>query len=80
MAWGGLSASRPVLGEFTRGKLKVTDLPIITVIGKAFWDIGHAPKRWIKPEKAASRLRRLGIASRDEGDSSMTKAAAHTML
>jgi hypothetical protein len=25
-------------------KLNVTDPPIITVIGKAFWDIGHAPK------------------------------------
>jgi hypothetical protein len=35
---------REQAGEFTRGKLKVTDLPIITVIGKAFWDIGHASK------------------------------------
>jgi hypothetical protein len=25
-------------------KLNLIDLPIITVIGKAFWDIGHAPK------------------------------------
>jgi len=25
-------------------KLNVTDPPIITVVGKAFWDVGHAPK------------------------------------
>jgi hypothetical protein len=25
-------------------KLNVTNPPIITVVGKAFWDIGHAPK------------------------------------
>ena len=25
-------------------KLTVDEAPIITVIGKAFWDIGHAPK------------------------------------
>jgi hypothetical protein len=25
-------------------KLNVTDMPTVTVIGKAFWEIGHAPK------------------------------------
>ncbi len=25
-------------------KLNITNPPVITVIGKAFWDIGHAPK------------------------------------
>jgi len=25
-------------------KLTINEAPIITVIGKAFWDIGHAPK------------------------------------
>jgi hypothetical protein len=25
-------------------KLNVTNPPVITVVGKAFWDIGHAPK------------------------------------
>jgi len=24
--------------------LKVADPPIITIVGKAFWDINHAPK------------------------------------
>jgi hypothetical protein len=28
----------------TAKKLNVTNPPIITVVGKAFWDIGHAPK------------------------------------
>jgi hypothetical protein len=31
-------------GSTSAKKLNVTDPPIITVIGKAFWDIGHAPK------------------------------------
>jgi hypothetical protein len=25
-------------------KLTLNEAPIITIIGKAFWDIGHAPK------------------------------------
>jgi hypothetical protein len=25
-------------------RLKIANPPVITVVGKAFWDIGHAPK------------------------------------
>jgi len=33
----------PLHARSTR-ELTVNETPIITVIGKAFWDIGHAPK------------------------------------
>jgi hypothetical protein len=38
-------------------ELTISETPIITVIGKAFWDVGHAPKdqsnrRKYKPECA----------------------------
>jgi hypothetical protein len=40
--------------------------PIITVTGKAFFDIGHALQRPVKPQKESSGLRCLGNAPRDD--------------
>ena len=34
-------------------KLNITDPPVITVIGKAFFDIGHAPKDQLEQPPAA---------------------------
>jgi hypothetical protein len=32
-------------------KLTLNEAPVVTVIGKAFWDIGHAPKDQSNPRK-----------------------------
>jgi hypothetical protein len=47
-------------------KLIINQAPVVTIVGKAFWDIGHAPKRSIEPEKEAAQLRGLGDSSGDE--------------
>jgi hypothetical protein len=33
------------------GNSRGNEAPVVTVIGKAFWDIGHAPKDQSKPKK-----------------------------
>jgi hypothetical protein len=48
-------------------KLTLSQAPIITVVGKAFWDIGHAPQRSIKQEESPARVRDMGNSSGDEG-------------
>ena len=37
-------------------ELTFKERPIITVIGKAFWDVGHASKNQIKPQKEAASI------------------------
>jgi hypothetical protein len=54
-------------------KLKITQPPIITVIGKAFFDIGARACRSFKPEKHAEGLRGLGDSSGDEDGSSVIR-------
>src|SRR5262249_39554293 len=39
--------------------------PIITVIGKAMWDVGHAPKEQKQPSQVHAGLRCLGDSSGD---------------
>src|SRR6266487_3277926 len=51
-------------------KLKLTQAPIITVTGKAYWDVGPCPQGSIKkPGKPSSRLRCMGNSSGDETNS-----------
>jgi hypothetical protein len=52
----------------------MNETPIVTLIGKAFWDIGHAAQRSIKPEKVYAGLCCLGNTSGDETDGSMIPA------
>jgi hypothetical protein len=47
-------------------KLKITQPPIITVIGKAFFDIGARSCRSFKPENRSSGVRCLGNSPGDE--------------
>jgi len=47
-------------------KLKLTQAPIITVTGKAYWDVGHAPKDQSNRRKPSSRLRCMGNTPGDE--------------
>ncbi len=55
-------------------KLNVTNPPIITVVDKAFFDIGHSLKDQSKKlEKASSWLRCMGDSSGDETNSSMIR-------
>ena len=55
-------------------KLNVTNPPIITVVGKAFFDIGHSLKDQSKKlEKASCWLRCMGDSSGDETNSSMIR-------
>jgi hypothetical protein len=56
-------------------KLTTNETPIITVIGKAFWDIGHAPKDQSKPQKVSAGLRCMGDSSGNEADSPVTKSS-----
>jgi hypothetical protein len=41
-------------------KLTLNEAPIVTVTGKAFWDIGHASKDQFEPQKESSGIRGLG--------------------
>ena len=50
-------------------KLKLIGAPIITVTGKAYWDVGHAPKGSVESEKPSSRLRGMGNSPGDETNS-----------
>jgi len=56
-------------------KLNVTNPPIITVVGKAFFDIGHSLKDQAKKtgESPSSWLRCMGDSSGDETNSSMIR-------
>jgi hypothetical protein len=47
-------------------KLTLNETPIVTVTGKAFWDIGHARQRSIKPEKEAGGICCMGDSPGDE--------------
>jgi len=47
-------------------RLKIANPPVVTIVGKAFWDIGHAPKDSIKPEKSTTGVRGMGNSSGDE--------------
>jgi hypothetical protein len=37
-------------------KLTLNETSVVTVLGKAFWDLGHAPQRSIEPAKAHAGL------------------------
>ena len=55
-------------------KLNAADPPIITVSGKAFFDVGHSLKDQSKNrEKASSWLRCMGNSSGDETNSSIIR-------
>jgi hypothetical protein len=75
--WQGDERARAAgLGEFTHGKRNVTDPPIITVVGKEFFDVRLFSQRSkIKREKAFSRLRCSGNPSGDENTTRVIKAA-----
>jgi hypothetical protein len=57
----------------TAHALKIREPHVITVTGKAFYDIGHAPCRSFKPETIAERLRGVGNSSGDENGSDSMK-------
>jgi hypothetical protein len=50
----------------TAHTLKLREPHVITVTGKAFYDIAHRACRSFKPEKDAERLRCVGDSSGDE--------------
>jgi hypothetical protein len=50
----------PNATECSRKKLNVTNPPIITVVGKAFWDFGDAPKGPRQQAKVHAGLLGLG--------------------
>src|SRR5438876_9902191 len=50
-------------------KLKLIEAPIITVTGKAYWDVGPCAQGSVEPEKPSSRLRCMGDSSGDETNS-----------
>jgi hypothetical protein len=45
------------------------EAPIITVMGKAYWDVGHAPKDQSNLEKPSSGRRGMGDSPGDETNS-----------
>jgi len=53
--------------------LKVADPPIITIVGKAFWDIKSCAERSIEPTKVHVGLRCLGNSSGNEPYSPMIR-------
>src|SRR6266481_8974963 len=53
-------------------KLKLIEAPIITVTGKAYWDVGHCAQRSVEPEKPSSRIRCMGDSPGDEPNSSVS--------
>ena len=57
----------------TAHALKIREPHVITVTGKAFYDIGPCPCRSFKPEKHAERLRGVGNSSGDENGSDSMK-------
>jgi hypothetical protein len=60
-------------------KLTLDQAPVVTVIGKAFWDIGHA-RRSIQPEKVSAGLRCVGDSSGDETGSSLKPFSSLTLV
>jgi hypothetical protein len=54
-------------------KLNVTDPPVITVIGKAFFDIGHAPKDQSNRRKYLADCAAWEIPPGDENGGSVSK-------
>ena len=50
----------------TAHALKIREPHVITVTGKAFYDIGHAPADHSNQKKYAERLRGVGNSSGDE--------------
>ena len=55
-------------------KLNIDQPPVITVVGRAFFDVGHSLKDQSKNrEKASSWLRCMGNSSGDETNSSMIR-------
>jgi hypothetical protein len=46
-------------------KLTLKEAPVVTVIGKAFFDIGHAPKDSIKRKELSAGVRGVGNSSRN---------------
>jgi hypothetical protein len=49
----------------TTRELTINETPIITIIGKAFWDVGHAPKIQSDRRKRLPQYGVLGDSSRD---------------
>src|SRR6266498_4325698 len=50
-------------------KLKLIGAPIITVTGKAYWDVGHAPKVQSNRRSHLPGVRGVGNSSGDETNS-----------
>jgi hypothetical protein len=61
----------------TAKKLTFGKSPIITVIGKAMWEVGHAPKEQKQPSQIHAGLRCLGDSSGDEAERSVTNDSMH---
>src|SRR5206468_10077427 len=57
-------------------KLTLNQTPVVTVIGKAFFDIGHSLKSIEKSEKKSSRLRCVGNSPCDEPNRSVIERVA----
>ena len=67
-----LDGAEVSFGVKTAHELKIGEPHVITVTGKAFYDIGRACGP-LKPEKDAERLRGLGNSSGDENGSDSMK-------
>src|SRR5215469_6992225 len=64
-------ASRRRLASSTRRKLSLNEAPVVTVIGKAFWDIGRPPRDQSNRRKRSPELRRVGDSPGNEAGPSV---------